>query len=58
MDGDNVPDETDNCPNTFNPDQGDIDCDGIGDACDPDIDGDNIPNDQDNNPTVFNPNQE
>jgi len=33
-DGDGVPDETDNCPDTHNPDQTDSDGDGIGDACD------------------------
>jgi hypothetical protein len=34
-DGDGVPDTTDNCPATANPDQRDSDGDGIGDACDP-----------------------
>jgi hypothetical protein len=43
-DGDGVPDYDDNCPNHFNPDQADLDGDGVGDACDPDIDGDGIPN--------------
>jgi hypothetical protein len=57
-DGDGVPNDIDNCPETYNYDQSDIDCDGIGDVCDPDIDGDNIPNDRDNKPTVFNPGQE
>ena len=33
-DGDGVPDEEDNCPDVFNPDQADLDGDGIGDACD------------------------
>ncbi|MEA1868256.1 MAG: thrombospondin type 3 repeat-containing protein, partial [Thermodesulfobacteriota bacterium] len=33
-DGDGVPDEMDNCPDTYNPDQSDSDGDGIGDACD------------------------
>jgi hypothetical protein len=32
-DGDGVPDAVDNCPNTPNPDQSDLDQDGIGDAC-------------------------
>ena len=34
-DGDGVPDDTDNCPNTPNADQLDSDGDGIGDVCDP-----------------------
>jgi len=33
-DGDGVPDFSDNCPNTPNPNQNDIDNDGIGNACD------------------------
>ena len=34
-DGDGVPDATDNCPGTSDPDQADGDGDGIGTACDP-----------------------
>ncbi|NQV91442.1 hypothetical protein HQ489_03120 [Candidatus Woesearchaeota archaeon] len=34
-DKDGIPDDVDNCPFTFNPDQKDTDGDGKGDACDP-----------------------
>ncbi|UCE19119.1 MAG: FG-GAP repeat protein [Gemmatimonadota bacterium] len=44
-DGDEVPDQFDNCPQYPNPDQGDEDADGAGDECD-------------NCPKIFNPNQE
>jgi hypothetical protein len=33
-DGDGIPNERDNCPNYYNPDQIDVDSDGYGDACD------------------------
>jgi gliding motility-associated-like protein len=33
-DADGVADEDDNCPSTYNPDQSDIDGDGVGDVCD------------------------
>jgi hypothetical protein len=35
---------SDNCPNTYNPNQIDTDTDGIGDVCDSDIDGDGLTN--------------
>ncbi|APG59245.1 thrombospondin type 3 repeat-containing protein [Christiangramia salexigens] len=43
-DGDCIPDNDDNCPDTRNPDQADADGDGVGDACD-------------NCPAVSNPDQ-
>jgi len=41
-DGDGVPDAADNCPDTFNAEQADLDLDGDGDACDDDDDGDGL----------------
>lgn len=41
-DGDGLPDTADNCPAMANPDQSDLDTDGLGDVCDP------YPNDSDN----------
>lgn len=49
-DGDNIPDDEDNCPNTPNVFQQDSDGDGIGDACEAnngDIDGDGVPDIED-----------
>ena len=33
-DGDSIPDDVDNCPDVYNPDQADSDGDGVGDVCD------------------------
>ncbi len=57
-DGDGVPDTSDNCPSTSNPDQLDQDLDLVGDACDPDLDGDGFDNGLDNCPDISNSGQE
>ncbi len=46
-DGDRVGDDSDNCPNVYNPDQADFDNNGLGDACD-DSDRDGMPDEFDN----------
>ncbi len=43
----------DNCPLDFNPNQDDLDADGIGDACDPDRDGDGLSNEAETDTGVF-----
>jgi len=43
QDQDGVPDPMDACPQVPDPLQHDLDRDGLGDACDPDLDGDGVP---------------
>jgi len=56
-DSDGIADADDNCPNTANLDQADLDDDGIGDVCDVDLDGDGVANAVDNCPETANPDQ-
>ena len=42
-DRDYIVDSEDNCPHVYNPEQSDINSDGQGDACEPDVDRDGIP---------------
>ena len=51
LDLDGVLDGLDNCPNTVNSDQANLDSDAYGDACDDDDDGDGVLNDVDDCPT-------
>ena len=50
--------DDDNCPYDYNPDQSDVDLDGLGDVCDPDADADGLPNEDDNCWLVSNINQD
>ncbi len=56
-DSDGVPNASDNCPDTANFDQADLDSDGIGDVCDDDLDGDGVLNGDDNCPETANADQ-
>ena len=49
-DKDGIADNVDNCPNTANADQANLDKDGAGDLCDADIDGDGVANGEDLSP--------
>ncbi|RMG93887.1 MAG: hypothetical protein D6706_14650, partial [Chloroflexi bacterium] len=56
-DGDGVTDDVDNCVSDPNPDQADLDGDGLGDVCDSDVDGDGVENTSDNCLTTANADQ-
>ncbi len=56
-DCDGVLDGVDNCVDTANPDQADVDSDGVGDACE-DTDDDGVFDSGDNCPSDYNPGQE
>ena len=47
LDGDGIENAVDNCPETANPGQDNVDGDELGDACDDDLDGDGYANDLD-----------
>ena len=57
LDADGISDGLDNCPNLANPDQADLDADGVGDVCDDDVDGDGALDDVDNCETTPNADQ-
>jgi hypothetical protein len=57
LDGDGVANTSDNCPSTPNANQADLDGDGLGNACDPDLDGDGVANTSDNCPSTANADQ-
>ena len=54
-DGDGIMDDVDNCPDTANSDQSDIDNDGYGDVCDDDWDDDYDEDDEDSAPATRGP---
>jgi len=57
LDGDGIPDASDNCPEVANADQADSNGNLVGDACDADLDGDGIVNASDNCPKQANSGQ-
>lgn len=56
-DNDGIADSIDNCPFAYNPDQADLNGNGIGDVCEGDLDGDGVGDANDNCPMVANLNQ-
>jgi hypothetical protein len=56
-DNDGVPNATDNCVGSANPNQSDTDGDGFGDVCDLDDDGDGVLDESDNCPLIANASQ-
>ncbi len=56
-DADGIQDRNDNCPGIANPDQADLNGNGLGNGCDVDLDGDGVPNNLDNAKEVQNPDQ-
>jgi cysteine-rich repeat protein len=57
LDSDGWPNGEDDCPDLYDPNQGDMDGDGLGDTCDPDDDGDGIGDYSDNCPSQANAEQ-
>ncbi|MFC1681011.1 thrombospondin type 3 repeat-containing protein [Pseudomonadota bacterium] len=57
-DDDGVLNSADNCVETYNPEQSDLDGDGVGDVCETDTDGDGIVDDEDRCPLDANANNE
>ena len=56
-DSDGIADVEDNCPCIHNPEQEDLDGDGLGDVCDNDDDNDGVPDSGDNCPINYNSDQ-
>jgi len=58
FDCDTFDDGVDNCETIWQPDQADLDGDGLGDLCDPDRDGDGVADAEDNCPALANAGQD
>ena len=56
-DNDGISNDQDLCPDQYDPEESDLDGDGLGDACDPDADNDGLDNEDDNCILVANPDQ-